>query len=254
MKKLFFLLLSLCAYADEQSIQAYFDFIEKYPGYVAEIGDASQGEIEIILDREKMLSIEQSMGRKVGMICSDSFWTWINDACKFPSGKTGVYGRILHTKSEGKIDQVGAIVMPILPNGKIALNCNYRHATRSWEIELPRGGTEKGETEEEAALRETQEETGMIADRVLLLGRINPDSGVQASVVPIYAAFVAEQGDADREDSEAIEEILALSVGEIKEAFMRGFHECEVRGQMRKVHFRDPFLASAVLFYELKTK
>ena len=39
-------------------------------------------------------------------------------------------------------------------NKKVILNVNYRHATRSWELELPRGVREENETVEMTAKRE----------------------------------------------------------------------------------------------------
>jgi ADP-ribose pyrophosphatase len=144
--------------------------------------------------------------------------------------------------------------MPILPDGKIVLNCNYRHTTRSWEIELPRGVINVGESAEDAARRETLEETGMAIDDIIQLGAIPPDSGVVSAVIPIFMAKVVAHQDANREDSEAIEDVLALSVSEIKTAFANGFLELEIRGNPYKVSFRDPFLAYALLMLELKNQ
>lgn len=239
-----------CLEASEMSRQNYLKFIKEYPNLVTPPGDASKGEIEIILDPGKMLAIERKTGRDVGIVARDKFWIWINDACKFPSGAEGVYGRILQTKSLTQAS--GVAVMPILPDGRIALNCNYRHATRSWEIELPRGGVEPGENPESAAKRETLEETGMEVEHLVLLGAFPPDSGLSAVVAPIYAALVAKQGAVHRDAEEAIEEIFALSVEEIKQGFKNGYIFKKVRGDMTKVYLRDPFLAYALLLYEIK--
>ena len=45
-------------------------------------------------------------------------------------------------------------------NLNIVVNLNYRHATRSWEIELPRGMRRSKESLREASARELKEETG----------------------------------------------------------------------------------------------
>src|SRR5579872_2132026 len=137
--------------------------------------------------------------------------------------------------------------MPITSDGKIVLNCNFRHATRSWEIELPRGLVNKGETAEEAAKRETSEETGRSIVEIRLLGEVPPDTGATSVVVPIFVARVASIDVQKQEDSEAIEDILELSIEEIKNAFSLGYYDCKLRGEWHRVPFRDPFLAYALL-------
>ncbi len=114
--------------ASEASRQDYLELVKQYPQLVTPRGNASQGEIEIVLEADKMASIEKKTGRDVGVVQRDKYWLWINDACKFPSGHEGVYGRILWVKALESTP--GVAVMPILPDGRIALNCNFRHATR----------------------------------------------------------------------------------------------------------------------------
>ncbi len=237
--------------SNETSQKEYFDLIELYPNLVSPQGDASKGEIEIILDRGKIADIEKSTGRDVGVMKKDAYWLWVNDACLFPNGKEGVYGRILWIRSLQGAPAVA--VMPILSDGRIALNCNYRHSTRSWEMELPAGLVNVGESLELAAQRETKEETGMIIDKVWLLGNMASDTGVETTIVPIFAAKVLSKGDQELEDSEAIEEIISLSVEEIQKAFKQGFHRISIRGEEREVNFRDPKLAFALTLYSQGT-
>jgi ADP-ribose pyrophosphatase len=232
----------------EKSRRDYLDLIQQYPHLVQPLGDSSKGEIEILTDPEKMAAIEKSSSRDVGIIGRDKYWIWINDACRFPSGHEGIYARILWVKS--LTGPAGVAVMPVLPDGKIVLNCNYRHATRSWEIELPRGGINAGETAESAAKREALEETGMVVDALVQAGEVPPDSGVVTSVVPVFIAKVVKKESANQEETEAIEEILALTKEEIKAAFVRGYYLCKIRGEEKKVAFRDPFLSYALLLSE----
>lgn len=238
------------AQSSENSRQEYLKLIEQYPRLIKPQGDHTGGEIEIVIDPVKMAAIEKKTGREVGLVQRDKYWVWLNDACIFPNGAEGVYGRILWVSSLESCP--GVIVMPILPNGKIVLNCNFRHATRSWEIELPRGALNAGEDVEAAARRETLEETGMIVDHLYLLGEIPPDTGLTNTVAPLFAAKVVAKEDARPEDSEAIESIISLSISEIKEAFLKGYYEYPVRGVNKQIPFRDPFLSYAVLLYELK--
>ncbi len=231
----------------EASRQEYLELAKKYPRLISSQGDASKGEIEIILDSKKIEAIEKATGREVGVMQKDRYWLWVNDACLFPNGKEGVYGRILWVGS--LVSSPSVAVMPILPDGRIALTCCFRHATRSWEIELPSGLVEPGERSEDAARREVLEETGMVVDHIEFLGGVTPDSGVETSVVPIFAAQVLSQEEPQLEDSEAIEQTLALTVEEIQKAFKEGFYKIDFRGEKKEVFFRDPFLSYALLIY-----
>ena len=108
----------------------------------------------------------------------------VRDAVYFPQGTPGTYDRLLW-KSELIHQFPGVAVLPILPSGRIVLILNYRHATRSWELELPRGEIKSQETLEEAAFRELKEETGLVASSVAFLGKMATDTGVLSSVIPV---------------------------------------------------------------------
>ena len=232
--------------ADEVSRQRYLELMKKYPHIVLPHGDAARGEIEILTDEKQMALIEKETGRDVGVLKEDRYWIWVNDACRFPNGNEGVYGRILWASSL-KSSAPAIAVMPMTLDGKIVLNCNFRHSTRSWEIELPRGLIKAGETAAEAAKREAAEETGRIITDIRLLGEIPPDTGVLSVVVPVFVATVTNIDVQSLEESEAIEDILELSVEEVKLAFSKEYYECQLRGEWQKVPFRDPFLAYALL-------
>ncbi len=237
-------------FGNEARIQSYLELLNRYPQTLGPFGQFQDKEIEIIRDPKKIAEIEIEMGRKVGIIAQDRYWIWINDAVKFPSGKNGIYGRLLWVKS--LTGSPGVAVMALLPDKRIVLNCNYRHATRSWELELPRGTVEPNESLEQAAKREVKEETGMVVDALHLLGEMTPDTGLTNTIVPIYMAKVTAQQKSSPEESEAIASILALSQTEIEKGFLEGFMTLEIAGKKQKVHVRDPFLAFALFTARLK--
>jgi ADP-ribose pyrophosphatase len=135
----------------------------------------------------------------------------------------------------------------------VVLNLNFRHATRSWELELPRGARREGETLEQTAVRELREETGYHIDKAIFLGKMATDSGLSTSLVPIFLAQVSKQGQSTQDDSEAIHSALAFSKEEIKQGLARGYIELEIKGQLVKVPCRDSFVAFSVLLAEAKT-
>jgi ADP-ribose pyrophosphatase len=237
--KQFLLSLLLASGAFAASHDAYIDFLEKNP---VPLGNSEGGEIEILLDPELMAQIKNKTGRPVGIVEQDKYWIWVNDAVRFPNGSTGVYGRLLWRHAPD--GHGGVAVLPLLPDGKIGLIKTYRHATRSWEYELPRGGTQKGETFEEAAKRELQEESGFILASLHSLGAMVPDSGISNTAVPVFLGVVETQGDSALEDSEAISGVESFTLDEIRQGF--------IEGQIRGTPLRDPFLSFALFQAQIR--
>jgi len=252
-----FLLLLIClqlnladAHTTESSLDSYFNLLDSFPETAGPIGKWQDGEIEIITDLDGIAQAQTKTGRTVGIIVQDNYWIWLNDAVRFPNGNYGVYGRIIWTQSlQGT---TGAAVMCVSEDQRIFLNCNYRHATRSWELELPRGGCAPGESYVDAARREVKEETGIVVDDLIFLGEIATDSGLSSGVCPIYFAKIVRHEAAQLEDSEAIEGVIALSLDEIYEGLKQGQMHVSLNGCTRVVKLRDPFLTYAILQAKIK--
>ncbi|MEO5953683.1 MAG: NUDIX hydrolase [Chloroflexia bacterium] len=76
----------------------------------------------------------------------------------------------IETKNEYS---AGGVVFRVLPGGKgweIAIVKRTRYINESWS--LPKGHIEKGETREQAAIREVKEESGVDASPLFSLGEI----------------------------------------------------------------------------------
>ena len=232
------------------TLNNYFKYLNTYSNTLGPFGKAENGEIEIIQDRQEIAEIEQETGRVVGLVAEDKYWIWLDDAVQFPNKTYGVYGRLLWRSSLN--GRAGVVIMAILPNGKVVLNRNFRHATRSWEYELPRGAREPHETIEIAANREAKEETGMIVEELFLLGEIAVDSGTLNTIAPIFYARVVGRQESTPEDSEAIASIDAFSIEELKKGFVDGYLTKEIHGQKQQIPLRDPFLAYALLMAGLR--
>jgi ADP-ribose pyrophosphatase len=231
-------------------IEDYLVFLKEHLQTLGPLGDHSKGEIEIVIDPLKIAQIEQTTGRKAGLVYQDKYWMWINDPVQFPNDSYGIYSRILWNRSlEGRS---GVAVLALTPEGKIALNRNYRHATRSWEYELPRGLVNSGETPEAAAVREAQEETGMILTEIRSLGEMAPDTGLTNTLVSLFFARTAKKEAATPEASEAIASVDTFTVQEVKKGLAQGYLTVEIEGKTLSIPMRDPFLAFALLQAETK--
>src|SRR5262249_3416476 len=86
-----------------------------------------------------------------------------------PSGIRTVREVITHPGS--------VVVLPILPDKRILLIRQYRHATRQYMWELVAGRIDAGEKPKEAALRELAEETGYRARKVRVFLDVFPTPG-----------------------------------------------------------------------------
>ena len=202
-------------------------------------GDAVAGEIQI-------LEPEQSSGRVIypkssrglGFVYRDRYIQIVRDRVLFPSGLRGTYLRIFpNPPVEGPS---GVAVLPLL-NDKVLLRKMFRHATRGWEYEIPRGSRQRVDPSITAtATRELVEELGMRAIDLEQMAEIYADTGLLASSTAIFVA-VLEPGEEtpspDRE--EALGELRSFSYSELLRAIAQG-------------EIRDGFTLSAVLLAAAK--
>ena len=80
------------------------------------------------------------------------------DQVRMPNGRLTVREVVEHTDS--------VCMVPLDAEGNVLLVRQYRKPTESALLEVPAGGIEEGESPEEAAMRELQEEVGHVADNL----------------------------------------------------------------------------------------
>ena len=96
------------------------------------------------------------------------------------------------------------VVLPVLPDGRIVLIRQYRHAAGQYLWELVAGHKEPDESFLKGAHRELEEETGYTARRVRKLLEVFPSPGLLGEKMVIFLAEGLTKGEARPEDDEKI--------------------------------------------------
>lgn len=82
----------------------------------------------------------------------------------------------------------GVCIAPITDDNEFIFVRQYRYAYGEMVLELPAGKLEKGEDNLDAGIRELEEETGMVADKIINLGHCYPSPGYTNEYIYLYAA------------------------------------------------------------------
>jgi ADP-ribose pyrophosphatase len=134
-----------------------------------------------------------------------------------PSGVKAAREIIVHPGS--------VVVLPVLPDGRIVMIRQYRHAAGQYLWELVAGHKEPGEDPVEGARRELAEETGYTAERVTKLLDIYPSPGLLGEKMDIFLAEGLKKGKARPEADEKITQRI-MTLHEI-ESWMQSGKICD---------------------------
>lgn len=115
------------------------------------------------------------------------------------------------------VDHPGAVVIVPVLGEKILFVEQYRYPIEQVLLELPAGKLDPGESPEECAKRELEEETGYKAKKLSYLGKIFTTPGFTTEVIHIFAAEDLEKTAQNTDPDEfidvkevSIEEALSL--------------------------------------------
>ena len=116
------------------------------------------------------------------------------DVVSLPDGKTSIREWINHPGA--------ACIIPIMPDGKLGLIKQYRYPVQSTMIELPAGKLDMGEKPEVCAIRELEEETGYLADKLTFVTKIHPAIGFANEEMWIFLAenLIESQKNTDHDE------------------------------------------------------
>ena len=115
-----------------------------------------------------------------------------------------------------------SIVVPVLGRDKLVMVWNYRYAIQGWELELPAGHIENGESPEACARRELEEETGYSASSWKRLGWFHPSPGMSSQKAYVHLARNLRDGSLHREPYEVGMEVKILNLRDVYKQLWRG--------------------------------
>ncbi len=122
------------------------------------------------------------------------------------------------------VEHPGAVaVLPVISRNRVLLVNQYRYSIGKWILEVPAGTLKNGESPDECALRELEEETGYRARILKKMLTIYPSPGYSTESIHIYVASELEKSTQKLEEDEeltitemdvdkAIEELLKKDV------------------------------------------
>lgn len=97
------------------------------------------------------------------------------------------------------------VILPVLPDGRIAFVKQFRAAAGQDMFEAVAGMIDEGETPEQAAFRELEEETGFTASMIVKLGRSYASPGISSEVYHFYLADQLVKGDPHPDEDEDLD-------------------------------------------------
>lgn len=128
-------------------------------------------------------------------------------------------------KGEVEIDIVhhngGAGTLPVFEDGSIALVRQWRYPLGRYSLEIAAGRIEPGQTPEETAARELEEEMGYRARELQMLGEFNVAPGYCTERLFVYLATGLEQTTQKLDDDEEID-VVRMTIAEALERVQSG--------------------------------
>lgn len=119
------------------------------------------------------------------------------DEVRLPNGNLSQREYVLHPGA--------VVIVPLLANGNIVLERQFRYPLQQVFVELPAGKIDEGEDILVTGQRELLEETGYVANQWISLGYQHPCIGYSNEVIHMYLATELTAGAHQRDEDEALE-------------------------------------------------
>jgi len=178
----------------------YFDEIKKHPEYFNnenvpfKILRDKNDIFEWQEEREKILESKNlpSTWAKIGIVLEDRYVIAFRDLVEFSDGSRNGYVR-LYNRAYLEGGAAGVVVLPVT-DGKILLLHHFRHATRAWHWEIPRGFGEPGVSAEIQARAEIADEVGGVIIELIEIGLYYNNTGLEGNPIHLFLAKLKSTG------------------------------------------------------------
>jgi ADP-ribose pyrophosphatase len=135
------------------------------------------------------------------------------DSVRLPDGSLATREYIVHPGA--------VLVVPVLPDGRLVIERQYRYPLQQVFVEFPAGKLDPGETALATGQRELKEEAGYTARDWTRLGVVHPLLSYSTEAIELYLAEGLEHVGAALDAGEFLE-VGIMSVGEMLAAVERG--------------------------------
>lgn len=186
-------------------LEKYFSLIQSNPSLFTN----ENAPLKIITDpavilawqKEKRTELQQKglpvEWAEIGVVLEDPYVLLIRDLVEFPDLTKNGYIRCVN-----RADFSGGQSVAVMAcmNDKIILLHQFRHATRSWHLEVPRGYGEPGVSADKQAANELQEEIGAEVGELISLGVMHNNSSFEGQPVYLFFARLTSIGKPSRQE------------------------------------------------------
>jgi ADP-ribose pyrophosphatase len=145
-----------------------------------------------------MLKRLRSLSTKI--LHKNPWWEYRRDEYLHPDDSLGEFYYI-HTPGS-------AFVIPEFEDGRLLMLRQFRYLNQRESLEFAGGGIKAGQTAEEAAKAELQEEAGFQAKELIPLGWVNPMNGAADEQCYVFIARGLTAASAHPESSEEFEPVM----------------------------------------------
>jgi ADP-ribose pyrophosphatase len=143
------------------------------------------------------------------------WWEYRRDEYLHPDGSPGEFF-YAHTRG-------AAFIIPLFEDGRILMLNQFRYLNQRESLEFVGGGVKEGQTAEQSAREELEEEAGFLADELIPIGWFNPMNGASDEECYVWIARGLTAAKARPEVSEEFEPVWVtpaelerrIAVGEI---------------------------------------
>jgi ADP-ribose pyrophosphatase len=154
----------------------------------------------------------------IGIVFDDPYVVVLRDLVEFPGGFRNGYIR-LYTRAYLEGGAAGVVMLPEM-DGNLLLMHQFRHATRSWHWEIPRGFGEPGVQAEDQARAEIEEEIGGKIDELTNLGLYFNNTGLEGNPIYLFLAKMASIGEPKLKFG--VDRFIWVSVSELENMIVDG--------------------------------